>query len=323
MAGVGTRGALRSGISRRGGVLHLWRDPGGLDGVHKANRRNGGQAVLLFLRCCPLRAKAAEQGGMCLSQRLYATNCRVLPLEKVPVCPRFLVRCWLSILAGWNQEEQSVWRAAKGRRGVAPAEIFAGRQVFGFGAGASRRQDCSRARCLARCSCSFSARAWRVARRRGSGAATTRIRFQEISRPSLDRNTLARAISISSPASLPAPTGGSQKVVLPNLSAHPSRSLSSPCVAHTQQVSSSSQRNTTLGADVAWERLYPRTSHLRPLGMSSTLSVWVRRMALTALHICCDFSLYPLYPAASWERHSSSSARHRCSSSYCHCSASS
>ena len=38
MAGVG---ALRRGISRRGGVLHLWRDRGGLDGVHKVNRRKG------------------------------------------------------------------------------------------------------------------------------------------------------------------------------------------------------------------------------------------------------------------------------------------
>ena len=57
--------------------------------------------------------------------------------------------------------------------------------------------------------------------------------------------------------------------------------------------------------------------------MSTTLSVWVRRMASTASRVCCDFSSYRLYPTASWERHSSSSARRRCSSSYCRCSASS
>ena len=112
-------------------------------------------------------------------------------------------------------------------------------------------------------------------------------------------NTLARGISISSPESLPGPKGGSQKVVLLNLSmsdsktsAHPSRTLSSPCIAHTQQASSSSQRNTTLGANVAWERLYPRTSHLRPLGMlplcPSGCAGWLRPhhvSAATFLHI--------------------------------------
>ena len=66
---------------------------------------------------------------------------------------------------------------------------------LGFGAGASRRRDCSCARCSASscawCSCSVSARAWRAARRWGSGVSTTRIGFQEILRPSLDWNALA------------------------------------------------------------------------------------------------------------------------------------
>ena len=171
---------------------------------------------------------------------------------------------------------------------------------LGFGTGASRRQDCSCARCSASscawCSCSFSARAWRVARRWGSGAAMTPIRFQETLRPSPGLNTLAGSISISNP--VPSPMGGSQKVVLPNLSvsasktsAHPSSTLSSPCVAHTTQVvslSSLQQRSTTLGADVVQERLYPRMSHLRPLGMSATLSVWVRRRVLGSGPFGCN-----------------------------------
>ena len=82
---------------------------------------------------------------------------------------------------------------------------------MGFGAGASSSvARCSASWCatsMARCSCSFSAKACRAARRWGSGAATTRIGFQEIWRPSLDRNTLVGSISISSRASLPA--GGS------------------------------------------------------------------------------------------------------------------
>ena len=163
------------------------------------------------------------------------------------------------------------------------------------------------------------------------GAATTPIGFQETLRPSPGWNTLAGSISISNPVS--SPMGGSQKVVLPNLSmsasktsAHPSSTLSSPCVSHTTQVVSASslqQRSTTLGADVARERLYPRTSHLRPLGMSATLSVLVRRISSTSSRVCCDFSSYHLFLATSPERRSSSSARRRCSSSYCRCSASS
>ena len=158
----------------------------------------------------------------------------------------------------------------------------------------------------------------------GSWAATTWIGFQETLRPSLDWNTLAGFISISSPESLPASTVESQKVVLPYLSvsdsktsAHPSSTPSSPCVAHTPQtvawqqsssVVASQQRNTTLGAVVARERQYPRTSHLRPLSMSATLPDRVRRVSSTSTRACCDFSAYGLYPATSWERRSISSA---------------
>ena len=133
--------------------------------------------------------------------------------------------------------------------------------------------------------------------------------------------------------------GGCQKVVLLHLSmsdsktsAHPSSTLTSPCVAHTLQavawqlsssVVASQQRNTTLGAVVARERLYPRTSHLRPLGMSATLPDRVRRVSLISTRVCCDFSAYRLYPATSWERRSISLARRLCSSLCCCCSASS
>ena len=199
---------------------------------------------------------------------------------------------------------------------------------LGFGAGASRRQDCSRARCWASscawCSCSFSARAWRVARRWGSGAATTPIRFQETLRPSPGWNTLTGSISISKP--VPLSMGESQKVVLLNLSvsasktsAHPSSTLSSPCsffvVFATAQ--HNPRRRCCAGTSIS------RTSHLRLLGMSATLSVWVRRISSTSSRVCCDFSSYRLYLATSPERRSRSSARRRCSSSYCRCSASS
>ncbi|MEW8688804.1 MAG: hypothetical protein AB2556_23550, partial [Candidatus Thiodiazotropha sp.] len=66
---------------------------------------------------------------MCLFQRLDTADHRDLPLEEVPVGRRFHVRRGLSILAGRNQEEKSAGRAAEGRRGVAPAEVFAGWQV--------------------------------------------------------------------------------------------------------------------------------------------------------------------------------------------------
>ena len=54
---------------------------------------------------------------------------RDLLLEEVPVGRRFHVRRGLSILTGRNQEEKSVGRVTEGRRGIAPAEVFAGWQV--------------------------------------------------------------------------------------------------------------------------------------------------------------------------------------------------
>ena len=212
--------------------------------------------------------------------------------------------------------------AGRGIRRMQVERLLCVSGIWGWGLQETRlsRARCSASSC-AWCSCSFSASAWRVARRWGSGAATTPIGFPETLRPSPSWNTLAGSISISNP--VPSQMGGSQKVVLPNLSvsasktsAHPSSTLSSPCVSHTTQVVSSSslqQRSTTLGADVARERPYPRTSHLRPLDMSATLSVWVRRISSTSSRVCCDFSSNRLYLATSPERRSSSSARHRCS----------
>ena len=84
MAGVGTQGALRRGVSRKGGVLHLWRDRGGLDGVHKANCRKGDQAVLLFLRRCPLRAQVAEQGAYAFRSASILPIAAISPSRKCP-----------------------------------------------------------------------------------------------------------------------------------------------------------------------------------------------------------------------------------------------
>ena len=321
MAGVGTRGALRRGISQKwcfASMAGLWwtrRRP-----QSESPQGWPGGPFFSATLSAPRPDSRAGWGGGCLSQRLYAANRHDRPPRgsaRMSAFPRPLLAlhpCQLK-----PAREECVVRRGKSSRRSAGRDIrrTAGRAsswcpldlgfgilwIWGWGLQETRLLSCS---LLGWCSCSFSARAWRVARRRGSGATTTRIGFQESSRPFLDRNTLAGAISISSPESLPAPTGGSQKVVLPNLylsdsktSAHPLRTLSSLCVAHTQQASSSSHRNTTLGADVARECLYPRTSHLRPLGMSATLSVWVRRMASTASRVCCDFSSYRLYPATS------------------------
>ena len=60
MVGVGAWGALRRGVSRGSAVLHPRRDHGGLDGVRFANCRKGSQAVLLLLRCRPLRIQVAD-----------------------------------------------------------------------------------------------------------------------------------------------------------------------------------------------------------------------------------------------------------------------
>ena len=45
------------------------------------------------------------------------------------------------------------------------------------------------------------------------------------------------------------------------------------------------QQPSTSKCHIARERLYPRTSHLRPLGMSATLSVWVRIPRLLRLFL--------------------------------------
>ena len=214
---------------------------------------------------------------------------------------------------------------------------------MGFGAGASSSvARCSASWCatsMARCSCSFSAKACRAARRWGSGAATTRIGFQEIWRPSLDRNTLVGSISISSRASLPA--GGSQYVILPcrlsvfdsKRSAHPSRMAPRPFVAHTTSATASgsaASRKTTRGflrhdcasasccasAPCCAARRNPRTTHLRPAAKSATFPVRPTPRAVpTSIAVSRDFSAYCLPAATSWAIRSSSSARRRCSSS--------
>ena len=86
-------------------------------------------AVLLFLRRCPLRAQVAEQGGVCLLQRLDTADRRNLAFEEEPVGWRFHFRRRFSILVCRNQEEKSAGRTAKGCRGIAPVEVFAGWQV--------------------------------------------------------------------------------------------------------------------------------------------------------------------------------------------------
>ena len=138
---MGAWGALRHGVLWGSVVLHPRWDRGGLDSICFTNCCKGGQAVLLLLRCRPLCAQVAEQGGVCLLQRLDTADHCDLPLEEVPIGWRFHVRRGLSILAGRNQEEKSAGRATEGRQGVAPAKVFAGWQVkrLGFGAGASRR----------------------------------------------------------------------------------------------------------------------------------------------------------------------------------------
>ena len=61
MVGVGTWGTLCRGVSRGSVVLPPRRGSGGLDGFVKCCE--GGQTVLLFLWCRPLRAQVAKQGG--------------------------------------------------------------------------------------------------------------------------------------------------------------------------------------------------------------------------------------------------------------------
>ena len=80
-------------------------------------------------------------------------------------------------------------------------------------------------------------------------------------------------------------------------------------------------------AGTCFVRRYPRTIHLCVVSLeharSATLSiVWVRRASSTSTCVCCN-SAYRLFAATSWARRSMSSARHHCSSSCCHCSASS
>ena len=318
----------------RGGVLHLWRDRGGLDGVNKANCCKGGQAVLLFLRRCPLRAQAAEQGWGEGDVPFAAPLCRQSPRSH----PR-----------------------GSARMSAFPRPLLALHP---------RRQEPGREECVARRGRSSRRRDGRDIRRMagrapswcsldlGLGPPGGEIALARVARPG------APVLFRPEPGGWPGagglgrqrPGSGSKRprgrpstgIPWPGLSRSPtpsvcqrqreeSRRLSSrirPCLTRRRRrthqgpfrapaLPTHNRPRRLLGADVARERLYPRKSHLRPLGMSATLSVWVRRMASTASRVCCDFSSYRLYPAASWERRSSSSARRRCSSSYCRCSASS
>ena len=61
MVGVGTRGTLCRGVSRGSVVLPPRRGSGGLAGFAPCCK--GGQTVLPFLRCRPLRAQVAKQGA--------------------------------------------------------------------------------------------------------------------------------------------------------------------------------------------------------------------------------------------------------------------
>ena len=132
MVGVGAWGALRRGVLQVSVVLHPWQDRGGLDGVRKrrslcelSQGQPGGPSSAVSSAPRP-GSRAGRRVPFAVPR--YRRSPRP-PLEEVPVRRRFHVRRGLSILAGRNQEEKSAGHAPEGRRGIAPAEVFARWQV--------------------------------------------------------------------------------------------------------------------------------------------------------------------------------------------------
>ena len=82
-----------------------------------------------LLRRRPLRTQVSEKGGGVPFAGLDTAQRFHLSLEEVAVGRRFLVCRGLSVLASRHKEKDGAGGAAEGRRGVAPAEVFAGRQV--------------------------------------------------------------------------------------------------------------------------------------------------------------------------------------------------
>ena len=188
------------------------------------------------------------------------------------------------------------------------------------------------------CSWALFARSCKIGRRFASGAATTRIGFHAISQSFfLEWKTLAGSISISSPAFLVGPRGGSQYVVLLNLSwllskrsAQLSRTFSSPLVAQTAFGPCPTARKTTRDlfllpseSSCPRSRRKPKTLYRRPT-ISATFSVLlVPRASSTMFFVFADLSEYLRKAWAMWANLSSSFARCCFCSSWRLCSSSS